>query len=211
MNFPRLRILVADVAAMDARIRAILPGDELTFAHATPEVERLLEAKSYELLVVCHRFDAHGFDLLRNIASRCAGALPVVCIRPSHALDPAPSADGYKETVLGLGARLLADVRAGSPVEYDRVRRLFYGCIDKRTRMLKSNAYTRVLELASQTLGSRERLAAFLGVGARELTLWCSGAELPPFTAYCSALDIIAAGPFADAHRRPAPRPADRS
>jgi hypothetical protein len=194
MTLPALRVLVADVAAMDARIRAVLSGDELTFAHNLHEAQGLLERDAFDLAVVCERFDA--FEFLRLAAARRA-RLPVVCIRVRDPLRPAAVLDRYGETVLSLGASAVADVRSGSPVEQDRVRRIFYSCIDSQTRVLKSSAYTRTLQLAAATLGGRDELARFLGVPAGEVMRWLSGAELPPFTVYCSALDIVAAGPYA--------------
>ncbi|HZQ72076.1 MAG TPA: hypothetical protein VFB08_04105 [Burkholderiales bacterium] len=196
MNLPRLKILVADVAALDAAIRSILAGDELTFAHSRGDVENHLASASVDLIVVCEKFETQGFDLLRAAAERKPGA-PVACIRMASALAAPPAPDHYRNTVMTLGAKALADLRAASAVEYDRIRRIFYGCIDRSTRMLKSSAYTRMLRLALETVGGREHLAAYLGVTSHELMKWLSGAELPPFTAYCGALDIVAAGPFA--------------
>jgi hypothetical protein len=209
LNLPRLRILVADVAALDEAIRAILAGDELTFAHSAGDVESHLACASADLIVVCEKFETQGFDLLRVAAERKNG-VPVACIRMASALNAPPLPDRYRDTVMKLGAKALADLRARSAVEYDRIRRIFYGCIDRSTRMLKSNAYTRLLRLALETVGGRERLADYLGVTSHELMKWLSGAELPPFTAYCGALDVVAAGPFAGPRAR-APHPAPTS
>ena len=67
--------------------------------------------------------------------------------------------------------------------------------------MLKSNAYTRTLQFASDTVGGRDRLSGLLGVTPQQLGHWMAGAELPPFEIYSSALDIVAAGPFAEPPR----------
>ena len=208
MNLPRLKFLIADVAAMDARIRSILLGDELAFAHSQPQVEALLDQESFDLAIVCERFESRGFEMLRLLAAKRV-AMPVACIRLHNALTPPPLPDGYRATVTALGAKALADLRAASLVEFDRIRRVFYRCIDWRTRRLKSNAYTRTLQMAAETLGGREPLAEFLGVSMNELLDWLSGVELPPFSAYCSALDVVAAGPYAEPHQR-APRGENR-
>lgn len=195
---PRLRVLVADVAAMDARIRAIFAGDDLTFAHSLDDVCAQLGAADFDLIVVCERFESSGFELISLVTAR-QRATPVACIRSCNPLLADPRTDGYKQTVLALGARAVADVWAGSAVEYDRIRRTFYRCVDRRTRLLRSTAYSRVLLLALETAGSRDRLAGLLGVTLHELADWIAGGELPPFEAYCAALDVVAAGPYAAA------------
>jgi hypothetical protein len=199
MNAARLRILVADVAAMDARIRAVLHGDELAFARTAAEVETLLDASPFDLALVCRRFDdSKVFDLLRTIGEdRRLQGLPVVCLRPAPPLAGAP--DGYAQTVYAMGAAALLDFHetGSSRLENDRIRRVIYHCIDRSTLMRKSNAYTRTLQYACDTLGGREQLAVQLGVPLQELGRWMAGAELPPFGVYSRALDIVAAGPFA--------------
>lgn len=193
---------------MDARIRSLFAGDELSFAHSLEDAQALLDERSFDIAVVCERFASHGFELLRLIAAR-RRRLPVVGIRVSDPLGRA-CADPWRETMLRLGAKAVADLRSGSLVEHDRIRRLFYGCIDASTKMLKSNAYTRTLRLASRTLGGDERLAASLGVGVHEVMRWSCGTEIPPFAAYCLALDIVAAGPYAEPGLRDAEAARDR-
>jgi len=56
---------------------------------------------------------------------------------------------------------------------------------------------TRTLGLALRTLGSRERLAAYLGVTEERLGEWLEGRREPPTDAYLRALDLVARGPFA--------------
>lgn len=101
---------------MDAPIRAILLGDDLTFAHTSRDVQLLLEATSYDLVVICERFDSQGFDLVRLLGA-VSPPVPVVFIRLRNAINPPPRPDRYRETVMGLGARGLADLRASSAVE----------------------------------------------------------------------------------------------
>lgn len=56
---------------------------------------------------------------------------------------------------------------------------------------------TRTLGLALRTVGSRERLAAHLGVTADRLAEWLDGRQEPPTDIYLRALDLVARGPFA--------------
>lgn len=72
--------------------------------------------------------------------------------------------------------------------------------------MLKSNAYSRALQLSADILGSAEALAAFLGVTKHELMQWLSGSDLPSFAIYSSAMDIVSAGRVADLSTREYPR-----
>jgi len=55
----------------------------------------------------------------------------------------------------------------------------------------------RVLTLAAETLGSKERLAAHLGVAVADVTAWISGFAAAPCEVFLAALDIVANGPFA--------------
>jgi hypothetical protein len=206
LNFSRLRILVADVASMDARIRAIFTGDDLSFVRTASEVEDALGETSFDLAVVCQRFDeSKVLPLLQSIAqTRSSKDLPVACIRAPGATRTSSSPDAFEQSVVGLGARAVVDLRSWPSrqrQEDDRVRRVFYGCIDRRTLMRESTAYTRTLQYASDTLGGREKLAGLLGASLHELGQWMSGAELPPVEAYARALDIVAAGPYAQSHR----------
>ena len=55
---------------------------------------------------------------------------------------------------------------------------------------------TRTLALALRSLGSRSRLAAYLGVSEAELAEWLAGRAEPPTAIYVRALDLVARGPF---------------
>jgi hypothetical protein len=55
---------------------------------------------------------------------------------------------------------------------------------------------TRTLARALRALGSRERLAAYLGVPEAELAEWLAGRGEPPTAIYVRALDLVARGPF---------------
>lgn len=56
---------------------------------------------------------------------------------------------------------------------------------------------TRTLGLALRTVGSRDRLAAQLGVTEARLEEWLEGRQEPPTEIYLRALDLVARGPFA--------------
>ena len=55
---------------------------------------------------------------------------------------------------------------------------------------------TRTLALALRSVGSRSRLAAYLGVSEAELAEWLAGRAEPPTAIYVRALDLVARGPF---------------
>jgi hypothetical protein len=55
----------------------------------------------------------------------------------------------------------------------------------------------RVLTLAAETLGSKERLASRLGLAVADVSGWISGLGVVPLGVFLAALDIVANGPFA--------------
>jgi hypothetical protein len=169
---PRLRILLADSATVDARLQAILAGDALSVARSSDEARRRLESAPFDLAVVCLRFEeSRMFDLLGHI-------------RATPRLARLPVARVHVET-------LPAD-DAGN----DSIRRQLYGCIDKGTRMARSSTYTRTLQHASDTAGGHQALARALGVDPAELSRWIRGVDFPPFKVFLAALDVIANGPY---------------
>jgi hypothetical protein len=70
----------------------------------------------------------------------------------------------------------------------------------------KSTVYTRTLTLAAETLGGAQPLARHLKVDRATLQRWIAGEEFPPHEAFLHALDVVAAGPRADADARPGVR-----
>src|SRR5688572_29313293 len=97
MKPPRLRILIADVVALDARLRTILKGDELHFARTREEAAQALEAERFDLGVVCLLFDeSRMFELLEHIGSSARlRQLPVACIRGDGVPCAPPQLDRY--------------------------------------------------------------------------------------------------------------------
>jgi len=69
-----------------------------------------------------------------------------------------------------------------------------------------SDAPTRTLALAAQTLGGAQALAERLDVEHATLECWMAGEDVPPYDVFLKALDIVAAGPGMD----PAPRASAR-
>jgi len=53
----------------------------------------------------------------------------------------------------------------------------------------------RTLNRALQTLGSRDRLAAALGVSTADVERYLAGKQAPPNYVFLAALDIVASGP----------------
>jgi len=197
---PRLRILIADIAAVDARLQAILAGDALSFARTSGEAQRKLELAPFDLAVVCLRFDeSRMFDLLGHIRDTPSLAtLPVACVRGDGVHADAPAIERYRRSALAVGASALVDFEAlpAGEAGNDSIRRQLYGCIDKGTRMARSSTYTRTLQHACETAGGHQALARLLGVDPADLSRWLRGVEFPPFKVFMAALDIIANGPY---------------
>jgi DNA-binding transcriptional regulator YiaG len=59
-------------------------------------------------------------------------------------------------------------------------------------------AITRTLALALRTIGSLERLAAYLGAPQSALRDWMEGRSEAPIDIYLRALDLVARGPLAE-------------
>src|SRR5688572_9907068 len=97
---PRLRILIADVAPEDARLRSILQGDDLAFVRTTRDMEEALKGPSFDLGVVSVQFDeSRMFETLRYIQDRDGRRLPMACIRGDSASKHAFSVERYRQTV----------------------------------------------------------------------------------------------------------------
>ena len=63
-------------------------------------------------------------------------------------------------------------------------------------RMETHRPYAEALRAAVDTLGGETKLAARLGVDAKDLRAWVEGRAAPPLGAFLDALDVIAAGPY---------------
>lgn len=191
----RLRVLIADVAPEDARLRSILNGDDLQFVRTTREIEQVLEGDAFDLGVVCVQFDeSRMFETLRYIRDRNARRLPVACIRGNSASKHAFSVEPYRQTLGALGADALIDFTAiphGSAGN-DHIRRLLYECVEPGELRRRSTVYTRTLQRASDCVGGRERLAGLLAVSPEELARWLEGGDFPSYACYMRALDIVA-------------------
>ena len=59
------------------------------------------------------------------------------------------------------------------------------------------NRYAKALSRAEQILGSRARMAAFLGVAPEKVQAWLDGDEETPLEIFLRSLDVIADGPYA--------------
>jgi hypothetical protein len=191
----KLRVLIANVAAEDARLRSILHGDDLQFVRTTRQIEQALEGDPFDLGVVCVQFDeSRMFETLRYIQNRNAHRLPVACMRGDSASKRSFSLERYRHTVSELGADALIDftVVPNGSAGNDLIRRQLYGCVRPGDRRRRSTVYTRALQDAMDYLGSRERLAGALAVTLEDLAQWMEGAAFPPYTVHMRALDIIA-------------------
>ena len=197
---PRLRILVADIAAVDRRLRDALAGDSLSFARTSTEAQKKLELAPFDLAVVCLRFDeSRMFELVGHIRSTPRLAdLPVACVRGDGVQASSTAVDRYRHTALAIGARALIDFEAVpvGPAGNDSIRRQLYECLEKGTRMARSTTYTRTLQHASDTVGGHQALARALATDDSQVSRWLRGVDFPPFKVFLAALDIIANGPY---------------
>ena len=77
------KVLVADVAEMDERIRHCLPGHELTFVRTLAEAVRTLRRDGFGLVVIGLQFDeSRMFELLSHVRSLAKyNEVPVVCVQ----------------------------------------------------------------------------------------------------------------------------------
>ena len=67
---------------------------------------------------------------------------------------------------------------------------------------MTTSRYAKALCRAEKILGSRGRMAAFLGVPPEKLSAWLDGAEEAPLEVFLRSLDVIADGPYAPRRRR---------
>ena len=99
------RVLVADVAEMDERIRHCLPGHELLFVRTMREAMVTLRHDSFSLVVIGVHFDeSRMFDLLRHVRwQERHRATPVVCVLTVEFSRHAIAAEGLEIAVKALG------------------------------------------------------------------------------------------------------------
>jgi hypothetical protein len=190
-----LRVLIGDVAQEDARLRSILHGDELHFVRTGGEMERALDARPFDLGVVCLQFDeSRMFEALRYLRERNGARLPVACIRGDSATRQTYNMERYREPLASLGADALIDFRAipDGSAGNDHIRRLLYGCVPQDERTGKSTVYTRALQSASEKLGGTLGLMGALNVTLGELAAWMRGEDFPPYRVFMAALDVAA-------------------
>jgi DNA-binding response OmpR family regulator len=124
------RILIADVAQMDARYDAALCGWEIAFVRTLSQARRAL-AERYDLVVIGVYFDdSQMFDLVREIRAdpRCAG-VPILGVRARTGFTSV-SARALEVTLKALAAdefidlALLGDDAAGNSALRAAARRL---------------------------------------------------------------------------------------
>ena len=195
MKNPPLRVLIGDVAQEDARLRSILQGDELHFVRTGGEMERALDARSFDLGVVCLQFDeSRMFETLHYLRGRDGTRLPVACIRGDSATRRSYSMERYREPLNSLGADALIDFRAipDGSAGNDHIRRILYGCVPNAGRAARSTVYTRALHAASEAVGGTLALVGALGVAPAELGQWMRGEEFPPYRVFMAGLDVAA-------------------
>jgi len=68
--------------------------------------------------------------------------------------------------------------------------------------MDQQERYLDVLCHAEEILGSRARMARFLGVSAEQIQSWLDGIQAPPLEVFLRSLDVIADGPYARGAKR---------
>jgi hypothetical protein len=116
-NFPVVtKVLVADVAEMDERIRECLPEHELTFVRTMVEAVRELRRDGYELVVIGLHFDeSRMFELLSYVRS-----LPkydqtsVLCVQGLEVALPEAARKNIDVAVKAMGGKAFLDLRERS-------------------------------------------------------------------------------------------------
>ena len=80
------RVLVADVLAMDDKIRECLPGHDLTFVRTMYDAITALRRDGFQLVVIGLEFDeSRMFELLQYVRGLPAYRdIPVVCVHAEH-------------------------------------------------------------------------------------------------------------------------------
>jgi hypothetical protein len=80
------RVLVADVAEMDEKIRQCLPGHELTFVRSMAHAIGGLRHGGFQLVVIGLHFDeSRMLELLQYVRSLPAyREVPVICVHGEH-------------------------------------------------------------------------------------------------------------------------------
>jgi PleD family two-component response regulator len=80
------RVLVADVAEMDAKIRECLPGHDLTFVRTMYEAISALRRDGFQLVVIGLEFDeSRMLELLQYVRGLPKYKdIPVVCVHADH-------------------------------------------------------------------------------------------------------------------------------
>lgn len=109
-SFPYMatRILLADTADGDRRLREILAGHELVFVRNLQEARRALALDGIALVLIgVHFDDSRMFDLLRGLQD---SSIPVVCMRSHRFASPAISIEGLKIAAGALGCKLFVDL-----------------------------------------------------------------------------------------------------
>ena len=80
------RVLVANVAEMDDKVRGCLPGHHLTFVRTMPQAMRELHRDGFQLIVIGLEFDEHRMlECLQYVRSLPHyAAVPVVCVHAEY-------------------------------------------------------------------------------------------------------------------------------
>ena len=80
------KVLVANVAEMDDKVRDCLPGHDLTFVRTMPQAVRELRHDGFQLIVIGLEFDDHRMlELLQFVRSLPHyAAVPVVCVHAEY-------------------------------------------------------------------------------------------------------------------------------
>ena len=107
------RVLVADVAEMDDRIRHCLPGHELVFVRTMREAMTALRHDGFSLIVIGVLFDeSRMFELLSHVRSLPAyREAAVVCVQGSEMMMPEAVMRTVDMAVKALGGTAFVDLR----------------------------------------------------------------------------------------------------
>jgi hypothetical protein len=110
------KVLVADVAEMDERIRECLPEHELTFVRTMVEAVRELRRDGYQVVVIGLHFDeSRMFELLSYIRSLAKyDDTPVLCVQGLELTLPEAVRKNIDVAVKAMGGKAFLDLRERS-------------------------------------------------------------------------------------------------
>src|SRR2546423_1401970 len=111
------KVLVADVAEMDEKLRECLPGHDLTFVRTLFAAIRALRHDGFQLVVIGLKFDeSRMLELLQYVRSLPVyREVPVICVHGDHLNLSEVVMKNIDVAVKALGGAAFLNLRDGVP------------------------------------------------------------------------------------------------